>query len=58
MTPDHLERARQLSLAARRRADLERWRETFEAITRVKPRSDEERQAQHEAMLLLEQAKP
>jgi len=54
----HLERARQLAAAARRRADLERWRETLRLIQSVKPRSDEERQAQIEALELLAAARP
>lgn len=53
-----LERARQLSLAARRRADLERWRETYRRIVETKVHSDEEEQARRECLMLLEQARP
>jgi hypothetical protein len=58
MTAIHLERARQLATAARRRADYERWKEAYRRIAETKVRSDEERQAQHEALELMEQARP
>ena len=46
----HLERARQLASASRRRADLERWRETFNRLLATPTRSADERLAKHEAL--------
>lgn len=53
-----LELARLDAHAARRRAELARWLETFERMLAVKPRNDEERQAQYEALELLRAARP
>ena len=58
MNTRQLERARQLSLAARRRSDYERWRETYRRIIETKVHSDEEEQARRECLMLLEQARP
>ena len=44
--------------AARRRAEMARWLETFERLQAVQPRNDEERQAQYEALELLRAARP
>ena len=49
---------RQSIAAARRRAELARWLESYERIVAVRPRCDEEREARHEALALMEQARP
>jgi len=49
---------RQAAAAARRRAELARWNEAYERIVAVRPRSDEERLARHEALELMERARP
>jgi len=55
----HGEAARQVAAAAaRRRADLERWKETYRRIIETKVHSDEEEQARRECLMLLEQARP
>lgn len=43
--------------AARRRAEMARWLETFEQLQAVQPRNDEERQAQYEALELMRLAR-
>lgn len=53
-----LERQRLLLAAQRRRGDLARWQEAVDRIAGIKPRSDDERVAQHQALELLEQARP
>ncbi|HOW76635.1 MAG TPA: hypothetical protein P5102_02840 [Candidatus Competibacteraceae bacterium] len=58
MTALHLERARQQVNAARRRADLERWRETYRRIAATPARNDEEQLAKHQCLELMEQARP
>lgn len=58
MNHRHLERARQLQAAARRRSEICRWHEAMRHIMTVKPRSDEERVAQHQAIELLHLARP
>ena len=49
---------RQAAAAARRRAALARWQEGYDRIAAVRPRSDEERLARHEALELMERARP
>lgn len=49
---------RQGIAAARRRAALARWNEAYERLIAVRPRSDEERLARHEALELMERARP
>lgn len=53
-----LEKARQLNAASRRRADLERWRETFDRLVRTPARTDTEALAKFQALALMEQARP
>lgn len=52
------ERAKLLASAARRRADLERWAESYRLMAAIRPRTDDERLAQFQALELLEQARP
>lgn len=49
---------RQGIAAARRRAALARWNEAYERLVAIRPRCDEERQAQVQALALHEQARP
>ena len=49
---------RQAAAAARRRAELARWNEAYERIVAVRPRCEGERQAQIQALALMEQARP
>ena len=44
--------------ANRRRAELARWDEFRERLQSIRPRSKAERQAQVQAMALLEQSRP
>lgn len=45
-------------MAARRRADLERWRETYQRIIATPARTDDEAVAKAECLELLKQARP
>jgi hypothetical protein len=54
----HLEKARQAVAAMNRRRQLALWIERYEQVQRIKPRSDEERIAKHQALELMEQARP
>jgi len=58
MTASALNHARQVAAASRRRQEIAAWLERFEAIQAIRPRSDEERIAQHQALALLERARP
>jgi hypothetical protein len=49
---------RQNIAANRRRAELVRWQEQRERIMAVNPRCEAERQAQWQALALLEQSRP
>ena len=49
---------RQAGAAARRRAALARWQEAYERIVAVRPRCEGERQAQVQALALMERARP
>ena len=49
---------RQDAAAARRRAALTRWQEAYERIVAVRPRCEGERQAQVQALALMERARP
>lgn len=53
-----VQRIDHVDYAARRRAELAKWLETFERLQAVQPRTDEERQAQYEALELLRAARP
>ena len=48
---------KQAAMAARRRAELLRWQERRERLLAVRPRSDDERLAQKQALELLERAR-
>jgi len=54
----HIERARLIVAAQRRRLDLMRWQETFNRVAHIKPRDDVEATAKVECLHLLEQARP
>jgi hypothetical protein len=58
MNAQHLERAKLLANAARRRADIERWRETYQRILTTPGRTPDEAVAKHQALELLERARP
>lgn len=49
---------RQAAAAARRRAALARWKEAYERIVAIRPRCEGERQAQVQALVLMERARP
>lgn len=54
---DRLHQARQVAAAAARRRQIAEWLERHETLRAIRPRSDEERLAQWEALCLLEQAR-
>lgn len=56
MTVQRLEIIRQAALNLQRQRA--QWLETFERLQAVRPRNDEERQAQYEALELLKSARP
>lgn len=56
--PRQIDRQRLIVAAARRRADYERWSEAYQRILHTRTRSDEERIAKHQALALMESARP
>lgn len=58
MTPvERLHQAREIAAAAARRRLIAEWLERHETLRAIRPRNDEERLAQWEALCLLEQAR-
>lgn len=53
-----LNEIRPVAAAARRRALLAQWEDRRERLLEIRPRSEGERQAQQQALELLEQARP
>ena len=56
--PAHSAMARHLAAAAQRRRQIALWLEQFETLLRTPTRSEEERLAKHQALELMEQARP
>ena len=52
------QRRRQIAAAAQRRRQIALWLEHFETLLRTPARSEEERLAKHQALEMMEQARP